>query len=149
MKKVLISGALAIGLLVLGTGTINSEAAQPDNSSFNIESALVAVQSQKANLFDSQLKGQIESVQAKNQQIVSLNQQLNELMSKNVNGINDNKIYKLKTEIDTLNSNQQTDMVNLQSLSNQRNEAFDVMSNFINKMNQSSSSIIGKYEIAP
>lgn len=38
---------------------------------------------------------------------------------------------------------QQTDMLRLQSLSNKRNEAFDVMTNFIKKMQDSRSSIIG------
>jgi len=35
------------------------------------------------------------------------------------------------------------DMLRLQSLSNKRNEAFDVMTNFIKKMQDSRSSIIG------
>ncbi|WJH32173.1 hypothetical protein N6H13_15585 [Paenibacillus sp. CC-CFT742] len=37
----------------------------------------------------------------------------------------------------------QMEMLRLQSLSNKRNEAFDVMTNFIKKMQDSRSSIIG------
>lgn len=38
---------------------------------------------------------------------------------------------------------QQIDMLRLQSMANKRNEAFDVMTNFIKKMQDSRSSIIG------
>ena len=47
----------------------------------------------------------------------------------------------LKTEIDSLSNSQQMDMLRLQSLSNKRNEAFDLMTNFIKKMQDSRSSI--------
>ncbi|WP_337035572.1 hypothetical protein [Paenibacillus illinoisensis] len=49
----------------------------------------------------------------------------------------------LKNQIDALSSSQQMEMLRLQSLSNKRNEAFDVMTNFIKKMQDSRSSIIG------
>ncbi len=49
----------------------------------------------------------------------------------------------LQSQVDSLNSTQQMDMLRLQSLSNKRNEAFDVMTNFIKKMQDSRSSIIG------
>ncbi|MFT9846640.1 hypothetical protein [Aneurinibacillus sp. REN35] len=44
---------------------------------------------------------------------------------------------------DQINNAQQMDMLRLQNLSNKRNEAFDVMTNFIKKMQDSRSSIIG------
>lgn len=61
---------------------------------------------------------------------------------------------KTKGELDALMSqtqgningqsnSQQMDMLRLQSLSNKRNEAFDVMSNFMKKMQENRSSIIG------
>ncbi|MDH6672664.1 parvulin-like peptidyl-prolyl isomerase [Paenibacillus sp. LBL] len=50
---------------------------------------------------------------------------------------------KLKGSIDNLSNSQQMDMLQLQSMTNKRNEAFDVMSNFIKKMEDSRSSIIG------
>lgn len=49
----------------------------------------------------------------------------------------------LKSEIDSLGNSQQMDMLRLQSLSNKRNEAYDIMTNFIKKMHESRSSIIG------
>ena len=53
-------------------------------------------------------------------------------------GLND-----LKSQLDTASNSQQMDMLRLQSMSNKRNEAFDVMTNFIKKMQDSRSSIIG------
>ncbi len=52
-------------------------------------------------------------------------------------------LENLKSLIDTHSNSQQMDMLRLQSLSNKRNEAFDVMTNFIKKMQDSRSSIIG------
>lgn len=45
--------------------------------------------------------------------------------------------------VDSASNSQQMDMLRLQSLSNKRNEAFDVMTNFVKKMQESRSSIIG------
>jgi hypothetical protein len=52
-------------------------------------------------------------------------------------------IVEAKREIDTISSNHQMDMLRLQSLTNKRNEAFDVMTNFIAKMQENKVSIIG------
>ncbi|WP_028551990.1 hypothetical protein [Paenibacillus sp. UNC451MF] len=49
----------------------------------------------------------------------------------------------LRGKIDSLNSSQQMDMLRMQSLTNKRNEAFDTMTNFIKKMADQRSSIIG------
>ena len=54
----------------------------------------------------------------------------------------DNSIAKVKFKIDELGNRQQTDMLRLQSLSNKRNEAFDIMSNFMKKTEENRSSII-------
>lgn len=55
----------------------------------------------------------------------------------------DAAINKVKGMIDAMGNSQQMDMLRLQSLSNKRNEAFDVMTNFVKKMQDSRSSIIG------
>ncbi|WP_187395263.1 hypothetical protein [Pigmentiphaga aceris] len=55
----------------------------------------------------------------------------------------DAAITKVKGQIDALGNTQQMDMLRLQSMSNKRNEAFDVMTNFVKKMQESRSSIIG------
>lgn len=52
-------------------------------------------------------------------------------------------INGVKGQIDAANNSSQMDMLRLQSLTNKRNEAFDVMTNFIKKMQDSRSSIIG------
>lgn len=194
----------------------------------DLESALMAVQTNRANLLEAQLKDQIASVQAKNDQIAKMNQALGllnkfsaqipagknagdnvgSLLNKNddyklekeintaldaagvrpfpngaagrteawntntdrstqadtvnangtvtakaswyLGGINGNTnkgelegaIQQMKNQIDSLSNTQQMDMLRLQSLSNKRNEAFDVMTNFIKKMQESRSSII-------
>ncbi|SAI25227.1 secreted protein [Bordetella ansorpii] len=55
----------------------------------------------------------------------------------------DAAITKIKGLIDGESNSQQMDMLRLQSMSNKRNEAFDVMTNFVKKMQDSRSSIIG------
>ena len=174
----------------------------------DLETALLAVQSQRANLLEDQLKGQIEAVQKKNAQIAQLNTAMAALngvkglyggeskattkMSDTQNKKNGNNtlekvqqaqnnannalkaagyeggmtelgtskygtnvqgdttmgqvdaaIQQLKAQIDSLSNSQQMDMLRLQSLSNKRNEAFETMTNFIKKMQDSRSSIIG------
>lgn len=52
-------------------------------------------------------------------------------------------IDNLKTSIDSVSNSQQMEMLRLQSLTNKRNEAFDVMTNFIKKMQDNRSSILG------
>ena len=187
--------------------------------SMDLETALMAVQSNRANLLETQLKDQISSVQAKNDQISKLNQLLGTLNkaaalfgsdakadtridgnaafsnggkydierevnsayitagvanpglssdgssgggltnSLNANGSEtrlpgglrgdvtkgklDGAIQQVKSQIDSMSNSQQMDMLRLQSLSNKRNEAFDVMTNFIKKMQENRSSIIG------
>lgn len=49
---------------------------------------------------------------------------------------------QIKSQIDSASNSQQMDMLRLQSITNKRNEAFDVMTNFITKMQESRSSII-------
>ncbi|NOU94063.1 hypothetical protein GC093_12660 [Paenibacillus sp. LMG 31456] len=55
----------------------------------------------------------------------------------------DRALDSLRGKIDSLNSSQQMDMLRLQSLTNKRNEAFDTMTNFIKKMSDQRTSIIG------
>ena len=217
-----------------GPGAINLENIQ----GMDLETALLAVQNQRATLLEDQLKGQIEGVQQKNTQIAKLNQVLAALNTaaatapagakptdkvdlskspdlktamesanisslpgleklneppyivtlkdgtkipvdaagkqeaqdyqqrywafrsndysgaKAVVGIADNPaaatkgdldaaIQTVKSQIDSLSNTQQMDMLRLQSLSNKRNEAFETMTNFIKKMQDNRSSIVG------
>ncbi|MDR6720799.1 hypothetical protein [Paenibacillus sp. 2003] len=110
-----------------------------DISSMDIETALMMVQSERTKLLDAQLQTQIQEVQNRNQQIADLNSQLQVAQQ---NG-DEAAVQKLKSQIDAASNSQQMDMLRLQSMSNKRNEAFDVMTNFIKKMQDSRSSIIG------
>jgi len=110
-----------------------------DIRSMDLETAMMAVQQQRANLLEQQLKDQMQSVQDRNAELAILNSQLNEAQANGDAATAEAR----KAQIDALSSSQQMDMLRLQSLSNKRNEAFDVMANFIKKMQDSRSSIIG------
>ena len=197
----------------------------------DIESMLMAVQSNRANLLEEQLMGEMKNVQAKNEQIAALNSKLTVLTGASQLAYTDNKttpeatltaaqltalgasqvptwevtlkdgtkimvneagkreaddykaknwafrssdysgskgitsivdkgiqgdpttfankgeldkaITELKGQIDSLGSTQQMDMLRLQSLSNKRNEAFDLMTNFMKKFADKRDAIIG------
>lgn len=55
----------------------------------------------------------------------------------------DAMIQQVKGKIDSLSNSQQMDMLRLQSLTNKRNEAYDIMTNFMKKAHDSKSSVIG------
>jgi hypothetical protein len=55
----------------------------------------------------------------------------------------DKAVTELKAQVDSLGSTQQMDMLRLQSLSNKRNEAFDLMTNFMKKFADKRDAIIG------
>ncbi|MGG3892045.1 hypothetical protein [Metabacillus fastidiosus] len=154
MRKLLIGSALVVSLAFSGGG-LSSAAAQPsigsiDLSSMDLETALMQVQSQRAALLEAQLQLQIKDVQERNNQIAKLHNELQSLNTERANTADIEKIKELdakitatKGQIDTLSNVNQMDMLRLQSMTNKRNEAFDVMTNFIKKMQESRSSIIG------
>lgn len=154
MKKVVFGSALAVGLLFSGAGqsSANGQIQPNDIQGMDLESALQAVQSQRAQLLENQLKDQLEGVQQRNQQLADLNTQLAGLHQEraaipvedqDTHSALDREIQDVKGQIDGLSNSQQMDMLRLQGLSNKRNEAFDTMTNFIKKMQDSRSSIIG------
>ncbi|HEX7749928.1 MAG TPA: hypothetical protein VF445_14385 [Bordetella sp.] len=156
-----------------------------DLSNMDIETAMMAVQSQRTQLLDTQLASQIKDVQGRNDAIAQLNSTLGDVTALqgkletkdgntklpdndetrkmvaaakdalNKSGLDastfdlttkgglDSAVTKIKGAIDGQSNSQQMDMLRLQSLSNKRNEAFDVMTNFVKKMQDSRSSIIG------
>ena len=156
-----------------------------DLSNMDIETAMMAVQSQRTQLLDTQLASQIKDVQGRNDAIAQLNSTLGDVTALqgkletkdgntklpdndetrkmvaaakdalNKSGLDastfdlttkgglDSAVTKIKGAIDGQSNSQQMDMLRLQSLSNKRNEAFDVMTNFVKKMQDSRSSIVG------
>ncbi|MBB6022524.1 DNA-binding protein H-NS [Paenibacillus sp. JGP012] len=138
--------AIAAVSVVTSASAASSYAIQPisslsnvDISSMDIETALMMVQQERSKLLESQLQSQIQVVQQRNQQIAELNAQLQAAQQRG----DQVAVQSLKGQIDALSNSQQMDMLRLQSLSNKRNEAFDLMTNFIKKMQDSRSSIIG------
>ncbi|MFN4283324.1 MAG: DM9 repeat-containing protein [Alphaproteobacteria bacterium] len=127
-----------------------------DIQGLDLESAMMAIQSQRAELLESQLKSQIDAIQQRNQDVAKFNEQVKQLNAEraklptNLAGADleraqklDLQIAQLKGQIDSLNSSQQMDMLRMQSLTNKRNEAFDLMTNFIKKVQDNRSSILG------
>ena len=115
-----------------------SASSSVDIRSMDLETAMMAVQNERAKLLDQQLASQISQVQEKNAELALLNSQL---AAAKANGDTATATAR-QQQIDTLSNTQQMDMLRLQSLSNKRNEAFDLMTNFIKKMQESRSSII-------
>ena len=172
----------------------------------DLETAMMSVQTNRANMLEAQLKSQIEGVQKKNDSISKMNEALGQLnkvaamfggsakagdIANSAAGFKDNDykiekeanstlktagltvfdknpgrdltgktmpggmsgnttkgeidgaIQQIKSAIDSASNSQQMDMLRLQSLSNKRNEAFVTMTNFIKKMQDSRSSIVG------
>jgi hypothetical protein len=180
---------LAGGPSVAGLGGV----AVGNIQGLDLETAMMAVQSQRANLLESQVRGQLDAISTRNSDISKLNELLGELKRLRPAGTDPEKwgnlgadakagrdmyarlqaagvtfpsggdkvdepgsgIYdarqktfdtwtgQIKGKIDSLNSSQQMDMLRMQSLTNKRNEAFDLMTNFIKKMADSRSSVLG------
>ena len=124
--------------------------AMPDMSlqGLDIESMLMAVQVNRANNLDEQIKSQMRAVQAQTASITALNTQLGALKSAKLNTTDpatiaklDAQIQDITTQIDSASNTQQMDMLRLQSLSKKRNEAFELMTNFMKKFADSRSAI--------
>lgn len=165
---------------ITGYGGVNFGSIQ----GMDLETALMAVQGQRASLLEDQLKDQINAVNDRNKGIADANAAMSDIRNLTA-GKNDSakislsdltsetkttlenlgiklptapdsgndkgKVTKaaltatleeIKGKIDAESNNQQMDMLRLQSLSNKRNEAFDLMTNFIKKMNDSRSSVL-------
>ncbi|MWJ30177.1 MULTISPECIES: hypothetical protein [Saccharibacillus] len=130
--------APASATTVNGTGGMTSVNMQ-NIQSMDIETALMMVQSERSRLLEQQLQAQLTAVQDRNAQIALLNSQL---ASAKQSGDAETAAAR-QAQIDAASNSQQMDMLRLQSMSNKRNEAFDVMTNFVKKMQDSRSSIIG------
>ncbi|PQP88249.1 hypothetical protein [Paenibacillus sp. AR247] len=159
-----------------GSATNNSLAnvGNIDLASMDIESALQAVQQQRAQALEDQLKDQVANVQKRNEEIAQLNNILGELSTlrgqsadgnykvsegtlSTLSGMGladasktdysandvDQLIQKIKSYIDNMSNSQQMDMLRLQELNNKRNEAMDVMTDYIKKMEDARNSILG------
>jgi small-conductance mechanosensitive channel len=113
----------------------------------DIQGAIMLLQTTRVKNLDEQLKGRIAALQDRNAQIKSLNDQLGDaqkaLAGDKDNGDKQKRVTQLKGQIDLMNSDSQLDMIGLQSLVNKRNEAFDMLSNLLNKFQKTMDGIVG------
>ena len=174
-------------------GGIGGNIPVADIKGLDLETAMMTIQSQRANLLEGQLKDQMQGIQKRNDEIGAMNKLIADLKTLRPAGTDKEKwgnlganaaegkanyarvkaagltmpvgadevnepgtgIYdakqktfdawteELKGKIDSMNSSQQMDMLRMQSLTNKRNEAFDLMTNFIKKMADNRSAILG------
>ena len=159
MKKLVIGSTLAVGLLFAGANQSSAASIQGvgyqgtapiDLSSVDLETALKMVQQQRTNLLENQLQTQLTEVQTRNEQLAGLNEQLNQLNAEKGATTDtakqaelDGQLQTVQNQINTLSNSQQMDMLRMQSMNSKRNEAFDAMTNFLKKIQDSRSSIIG------
>ena len=151
-----------------------------DTLSLDLETALLAVQSQRASQLNAQLADQIAAVQQLNAKLGSLaaataavqafisapGEEAFAAASKATRDAGVSHAFldapvaerpaqaaalltHLKAVTDASANSQQMDMLRLQSLSGKRNETFDLMSDFVKKMQESRSSIIGNMRSTP
>ncbi len=130
----------------------------------SIEEMLLQVQQRRADLLETQLRAQMEAMQAKNARTQDLKQALSQngqddqlwrdfcaqktnldldCTGKEVAGFGVVMVNQVKTMLDSLNPSQQIDMLRLQALSAKRNEAFEQMTAWMKKMQDVRSSIVG------
>ncbi|MFO1349198.1 MAG: hypothetical protein U1F68_00365 [Gammaproteobacteria bacterium] len=151
--------------------------------SMDFETLVLSIQSERANLLESQLADQAKTIQDRNALIAQANDVLakakaaqnnaaaNNIVGGDVNSDNamtqffkdnnlsfENKnsagqivgnkdqwdvyIQRIKNFTDKLNSSSQMDMIRLQSLMNKRDQAFEMMTNVLQKTSKLNSDII-------
>lgn len=110
-----------------------------DLSSQDLETVIMAVQAERVQLLTEQMSKQLEEVQKRLAEIDALNNEKNEAIASG----DPAKAAELEGQLNRLSNTQQMDMLRLQSITNKRNEAFDMMSEFVKKMQDSRQSIIG------
>ncbi|MBH1965546.1 MAG: hypothetical protein I8H77_14485 [Comamonadaceae bacterium] len=100
-------------------------------------------QNEKMKIDSEELPKVRADIATKKQNILDLENSVKGIFSKaTTKGDIDTAITKIKGQIDANNSTNQMDMLRLQTLNSRRNEAFDLMSNFVKKMLDSRLSII-------
>ena len=151
-------------------------------TAFDLEGALLAVQSGRAQLLDQQLSSQLTDVHKRNARVATLNKAISALRayvadptdgslavavttagaaveshdllsatsdSPEARTAAASLVASLRIELDSVTNTQQTDMLRLASLSNKRNDAFDMMTDVFQKMLDSRSAIIGSMRSTP
>jgi pimeloyl-CoA synthetase len=158
--------------------TGSSSVAGVDRSQMNLGDLIMLIQSERAELLESQLQDQVKQMQYINAKIKEANDWLAQARSLkeqatdkkcseepqamrdwadangiNMSDVNNDKLHtksewegpiaSIKAHIDGLNSSSQMEMIRLQSLMNKRNQAFEMMTNALNKISGSMDKVIG------
>ncbi len=112
----------------------------------DILAAVSLLNQSQVKVLDQQLSGRIMAMQERNANIKSLNDKLAEEQGKAGSpptGPQQESMTKLKGQIDKLNGDSQLDMIQIQSLTTKRNQAFEMLSNLTSKLQSAMSTIIG------
>lgn len=111
----------------------------------DIEGAFMLVQTNRTLSLDRQIAERLEELQARNEQIKSLNDQLAAINRPDNELTPDQRETKvaLRGQIDQLNADSQLDTIKLQSLINKRNQALEMLTNILQKLQKVLDSIVG------
>jgi hypothetical protein len=102
----------------------------------DIEGAMLLLAAQRAQQLETQLIDQLKhGLETRNSQIARLNADLQNTTDKD-------RQSDLKSQLEKLNGDSQLDMIEIQRLVNKRNEAFDMLTNLLNKHQKALDSII-------
>ncbi|MBJ6362446.1 hypothetical protein ACFOQM_14265 [Paenibacillus sp. GCM10012307] len=97
---------LSVKGVINGGGTnnavIGSGVGSMDINSMDIETAMMMVQSNRAQLLDAQVKAQMETIQNRNKQIIELNNLILASTEAMNNIVNENCVYKSSDSVDRL-----------------------------------------------
>ena len=98
---------------------------------------MLALAQQRSAMLEQVTKAQVGTIQANNQKVAALQQELAKT------GSNPAGTTAIKQQIAALNNTAQLDMIKLQSMVAKQNQAFEMMSNLQQKMAATKDAIIG------
>jgi predicted nucleic acid-binding Zn-ribbon protein len=128
-----------------GVGTTNLQ-------NMDIETMFMSLVTERANVLDSAITDRASAMQDRNKQIGDINTKINAKRTE-LQGISDKnskeykngelELQKMQTQIDTLSSSSQLDMIQLQGLINKRNQAVEMLTNLVQKFAKTMDTIVG------
>ena len=107
----------------------------------DIQQLMMALAQQRTAMLEQVTKTQVGTIQANNQKLVALQQELAKTGSNPV--ANAAQIAAIKQQIAALNNTAQLDMIKLQSMVGKQNQALEMMSNLLQKLAATKDAIIG------
>ncbi len=143
----IVFAALFVLMLALG-GTANAKAQQlpplPMPLGGSIDPQLLqSIMQQRNAMLENQAQAKIQEVQQHNALIQQINEQINAWRALNPGAAPTPEIQSLIDQLNALSSQSQMDMLQLQSMMNQQNQATDLISNLLKQQAELKNSIIG------